>query len=475
MKKTGKGIVTEIHNNYGIIQTDSFNQKGDFEDIPFLITREMIVESGGDSYIKYSKDVSFDLQSTDGLRRQGRSFELTNIVFEGKDEYFKRVFPNDNYVQRTIDKFNRYNFRTEEIENLDSYQQYEYLQDIGFQPRMLTYLIDGIFLNQDILSCFFKIHESDVEISVEDLKLDPRLIIGVDKVDQKFRAYLMQWVLQVENTIKSFLSKMSTQDGINESVVATLELWKVKKGTKIFEKARREKNFRRESDSFDYVSCDLCPLDDFLDQLDLFELKEFTGYWYFNTNEKFNNEQLEKLNDSLKFFGELSVLRNASAHGRPVLPGFMDPDFNPNWDLEFDFTSSRTKIKRWELYPVLESYWQSQGVKPELVPSLIQTIFGNQLRKAWVTLNYLYKTLMPLLDVKVTEHFLQQVEMFLHYPQSFSEHLEELKNVNLFDIKLSDMGMTTLEFITGVPAPYKEISNEAFSILYSPLLNSSDY
>jgi len=109
MKKTGKGIVTEIHNNYGIIQTDSFNQKGDFEDIPFLITREMIVESGGDSYIKYSKDVSFDLQSTDGLRRQGRSFELTNIVFEGKDEYFKRVFPNDSYVQRTIDKFNRYN------------------------------------------------------------------------------------------------------------------------------------------------------------------------------------------------------------------------------------------------------------------------------------------------------------------------------------------------------------------------------
>ena len=105
---------------------------------------------------------------------------------------------------------------------------------------------------------------------------------------------------------------------------------------------------------------------------------------------------------------------------------------------------------------------------------MIQTIFGNQLRKAWVTLNYLYKTLIPLLDVKVTEHFLQQVEMFLHYPP-FSEHLEELKNVNLFDIKLSDMGMTTFEFITGVPAPYKEISNEAFSILYSPLLNSSDY
>ncbi len=145
MKKTGKGIVTEIHNNYGIIRTDSFNQRGDFEDIPFLIKTGMIVESNGDSYIKYSKDVSFELQSTDGLRRQGRIFELTNIVFDGKVEYFKRDFPNENYVLRVIDQFNRYNFGTTEIDNLNSYQKYEYLQNIGFQPRMLNYLIDGIF------------------------------------------------------------------------------------------------------------------------------------------------------------------------------------------------------------------------------------------------------------------------------------------------------------------------------------------
>lgn len=471
MKKTGKGIVTEIHNNYGIIRTDSFNQMGDFEDIPFLIKTGMIVESNGDSYIKYSKDVSFELQSTNGLRRQGRIFELTNIVFDGKVEYFKRDFPNENYVLRVIDKFNRYNFRTTEIDNLDSYQKYEYLQNIGFQPRMLNYLIDGIFLSQEVLSSLLKTHPANDEISIEDLKIDPRLIIAVDKVDQKFRAYLMEWVLQIENAIKQFLSRMSIQDGINGSVISTFELWREKKGNKIFEKARKEKMFRRASDFFDYVNSDFCPLEDFLEQLDLFELKEFTSYWYANTKEQFNNEQLEGLNSSLKFFSDLSVLRNAAAHGRPVLPGFMDPDFNPNWDLEFDFTESRTKITKWELYPFLESYWKSQNLKNEYIPPLIQTIFGNQLRKAWVTLNYLYKTLMPLLDERATKNFLQQVDLFLQYPSSVEEHFKELRLVNLFELKLSDMGMTTLETFTGVPAPYKEISNEAFSILYNPMLN----
>ena len=58
MKKKGKGIITQIYNNYGIIQTDAFNRNGDKEDIPFLIPNEMIESSNGDSYIRYSKDVS---------------------------------------------------------------------------------------------------------------------------------------------------------------------------------------------------------------------------------------------------------------------------------------------------------------------------------------------------------------------------------------------------------------------------------
>ena len=473
MKKKGKGIITEIHNNYGIIQTDAFNRNGDKEDIPFLIPNEMIESSNGDSYIRYSKDVSFELHQTDGLRRQGRSFELKNITCDGVIEYFRREFPSENYVERTIDKFKKYNFRTDEIETLNNDEKYEYLVNIGFQPRMLNYLINGIFLDREMLSVLLK--QNSIEFDIEDLQLDPRLIVAIDKIDQKFRSYLMEWVLQIEKAIKSFLSRMSTQDGINESVISTLELWKEKKGSKIFEKARKANNFRRDSDYFDYVASDLCPLDDFLDQLDLFDLKEFSSYWYANTKEDFNNEQLEKLNDSLRFFGELSVLRNASAHGRPVLPGFMDPDFNPNWDLEFDFTTSRTKVKQWKLYPILESFWQSQNVSAESIPSFIQLIFGNQMRRAWVTLNYLYKTLMPLLDMSATEIFFKQVEIFLDYPQYDIGNFEEMKKVNLLDLRLSDMGPTTMEILTGVPAPYKEIANEAFAILDSPILNDANH
>ena len=123
----------------------------------------------------------------------------------------------------------------------------------------------------------------------------------------------------------------------------------------------------------------------------------------------------------------------------------------------------------------MESFWQSQYMSAESIPSVIQLIFGNQMSRAWVTLNYLYKTLMPLLDMSATEIFFKQVEIFLDYPQYDIGNFEEMKKVNLLDLRLFDMGPTTMETLTGVPAPYKEIANEAFAILDSPILNDANH
>ena len=99
-----------------------------------------------------------------------------------------------------------------------------------------------------------------------------------------------------------------------------------------------------------------------------------------------------------------------------------------------------------------------------MIPGVIQTIYGNSYRKAWVTLNYLYSQLISVLDEDIFNKFRHEAEYFLNYPTSIEEHYKELGNVNILQLKLSDMGMTTLEPATGVPAPYKEIAQEAWSV-----------
>ena len=42
------------------------------------------------------------------------------------------------------------------------------------------------------------------------------------------------------------------------------------------------------------------------------------------------------MKECIGFISDLCAIRNAAAHGRSILPIFMDPDYNGNWDLEFD-------------------------------------------------------------------------------------------------------------------------------------------
>ena len=100
----------------------------------------------------------------------------------------------------------------------------------------------------------------------------------------------------------------------------------------------------------------------------------------------------------------------------------------------------------------------------EYISTIIQTIFGNSFRRSWVTLNYLYMNLISILDQQAFSIFVEQATYFLKYPNNFEEHFNNLKNINMLNLRLFDMGPTTFENITGLPAPYKEIANEAFAI-----------
>ncbi|HEM4386489.1 Abi family protein [Streptococcus suis] len=458
-KKRGTGRIIKIYNNYGIISSSSFNKEGIEEEFPFQITKDMILEEDGVTYVNYFEYVSFSLNNADGIRRQGRIIEAIEIQGQGELLRQVRQLPNQNYVRDTIEKLKMFNFDVSDIEEMNDTEIYEYFKIIDFQPRMRNYLVDGVFISKTSLNLF--IPEGT---SVDDFKLKPQIIVVLDKIDQTFRLYLMEWVLQIENAIKSYISRVLTDQNARVIVSETLDMWKRKKGTKHIEKARIVKQYRRDSDSYDYILNEFAPIEDILDQLDLTELREFINYWYEACKGRFMSRQLELIKHAADFFPELSVLRNASAHGRSIIAGFMDPDFNANWDMEFDNLERRTKIKSWVLYEILEQSWIKRGVDSESIPQRVQTIYGNSYRRSWVTLNYIFMKLISFLDPHAFGIFREQADFFLKYPLDIEEHFESLRNVNLLNLRLFHMGFTTMEQITGIPAPYKEIANEAFFI-----------
>lgn len=190
MKREGIGKITKVYNNYGIITTNSLSKKGEIEEIPFSITPNMIIEEDGKTYFNFHKNVNFTLKSTDGIRRQGRIYEIENIKGTGEKIKVLRDFPTDIYVQKVIHRFDEYNFEVKNLKKLTDTGIYEQLKIYNFQPRMLNYLVNGIFLDRDILK---NIVPDDIDI--EQLRMSPELIVGIDKIDQKFRLYLMEWIL----------------------------------------------------------------------------------------------------------------------------------------------------------------------------------------------------------------------------------------------------------------------------------------
>lgn len=451
MKQIGVGQVLRINNNYGIIRTKSLNREGDIEEFPFEVSTDMIKEINGESFVKYSDEVEFEKDNLDGVRREGRVIQLGNLSFIGEEKLHKRNYLEETYIDKIMRKLKEFNFDISDLEKLNNVKKMKHLNNIGFKPRMLDYLINGVFYNAELKKQFLEGNNFQ-GISPEDLILDIESIVLLDKIDLKFRLYLIEWILQIEDIIKSYLSELAKDKKYDEILNESLAVWVGRKGFKHIQRARTEKIFRSGSDEYDYVTKSFCPFEDFLSQLDLAELREFFGIWYEKSPRIRRTGKIGQIYKSIKYFGELSILRNAAAHGRPIIPGFMDPDYNANWDLEFDFTEKRTKLTDWELYPIFNEFWIKTGCNQDHISKKIQTVFGNKFRRSWVILNYLYFTLVQKIDLKAFEYFKFQANHFLQKnTTSFSD---------LYDLKLADMGSITFEEFTSAIPPYEEIRME---------------
>lgn len=447
-----RGRILELKNNYGIIDTDAF--KVEHEWIPFRIENSMLEEKEGKQYIKYTEEVEFALSQSQGVRDRDIK-EATGIKFIGDEwKYQERIIEN-NDIQNIRKRLSEYNFYYPVFYDKEFA---DWLEENNFQPRMLEYLSPGIFTRKKIIKLLVGEH-SDLDCIDAKFKIGSLFII--DRIDIEFRKNILSWITGIENAYKTYFNRIRIVDDGQDVGAEVISEWVAKKPkiAKLIKRARDKRRYRGTSDEFDYLTDEnAVPLLDLMEQLELSELSELITIFYDVYSKKDNiPDILQKMKECIGFISDLCAIRNAAAHGRSILPTFMDPDYNGNWDLEFDNIEGRCGVEKWILYDLLKKKWERMELGDHS-KQIVNTLYGNPIRRAWIELNYIYFYIIEKIEKKSFELFMTEATWFLSKEEDISK---QIGRVNLCNLRLSDMGNTTL----GVTAPpYDEIAQEAFSV-----------
>lgn len=448
-----KGKIIALKKNYGIIDTSSF--KVEHEWLPFKLEKNMLVENNGVQYIKYTDEVEFSINQSQGIRNRDIK-EAINIKFIGDEWKFQERVIENNPFQIIRKRLSEYNFY---YPDLDDNEFADWLEKNNFQSRMLEFLSPGLFTPKDIIK--MKSNELNVRFDDKNTTFNIQLLFVLDRIDIEFRKNIMSWITCIENAFKSYLNRISLIDNSYDVGKTVISEWFVKKTKikKLISRARNKRIYRDASDEFDYLFDEnSVPLLDLMEQLDLKELSELITFFYDEYKKKGNIPYaLEKMKECIGFIDDLCAIRNSSTHGRPILPAFMDPDYNGNWDLEFDNIERRSSVEQWILYDLLKDKWVKIGLG-DYSEQIVNLLYGNPIRKAWIELNYIYFYIIKEIEKPTFELFKIESLWFLSKDEDI---IKQTSNVNLCDLRLSDMGNTTLNY---TPTPYDEIAQEAYAV-----------
>jgi hypothetical protein len=302
----------------------------------------------------------------------------------------------------------------------------DWLEKNDFYPRMLDYLSPGVFTPKALREA--KRKEHGVDEGILHTKFQVKHLFVIDRIDLEFRKYIISWITCLENAYKTYFCRIQIS-GDGENV-----------GEKI-------------------VPEDALSWHDFLEQLDLSELTELVSAFYDAYKEKGNvPDILQKMKNGVNFISDFGVLRYAAAHGRPILPAFMDPNYHANRDGKFDHAGKRGKAEDWLLCDLLKQRWLKMNVSAEDAAQIVNAIYENPLRRAWVELNYIYYDIVRYVEPFSFKLFQVETERFLDEGGNGEYNYYAM----LFgSLRLSDMGNTTLG---ASPTPYNEIAQEAHAV-----------
>lgn len=379
-----KGRIIKLKNNYGIIDTDAFKTENEW--IPFKVEARMLEEKDGKQYIKYTGEVEFTLSQSQGVRDRDIK-EAVDVKFIGDEWRYKERVIESNSLQNIRNRLSEYNFY---YPLLDDKEFASWLESKNFQPRMLEYLSPGIFTAKEIISMET---EENIDLENIDAKFKVDLLFIIDRIDIELRKNVLSWITGIENAYKTYFNRIRISENGQDIGAKVIAEWQTKKPkiAKLIRRARDKRRYMDTSDEFDYILDEnAVPLLDLMEQLELNELSEVVTLFY-DAYSKKNRipSTLKKMKECIGFISDLCAIRNAAAHGRSILPAFMDPDYNGNWDLEFDNVEGRCNVEKWVLYDLLKKKWERLKLGA-YSKQIINTLYGNPIRRAWVELHYIY-------------------------------------------------------------------------------------
>ena len=221
------------------------------------------------------------------------------------------------------------------------------------------------------------------------------IIDDLAEEDIKFKEFILKWVLFMENEIKKTTLKLIKNNKIilNEIYIKLSKSPVTKKIHKdIFNKLKTNYVFRSEfelleisrTNTGDVRSFEICsaPFELYLENSTIDELGKIVKEFFitFIKSKNIHDEDSMFLEHAIDMFLELSIIRNACAHGNPLIPLILDDKYSPNYlhDLSSvypDFHSG-DNVKEWKLFEPLR--WITRqltknGIAPQYKGSLQYT------------------------------------------------------------------------------------------------------
>lgn len=224
---------------------------------------------------------------------------------------------------------------------------------------------------------------------------DDNIINILAEQDIRFKEFILKWVLFLENEIKKISVRLCRKyeiplDKLYESLSTNSETQRIHKD--IFKKLKTNYVFRSEFElleisrdrsgdirSFEVKSA---PFELYLENTTIDELGKIINVFFldFIKDKGIQDEDSMFLENVLEMFIQLSIIRNACAHGNPLIPLILDDKYNPSYlhDLSSVYPNfnSGDSVKDWKLFEPLRWITRQltkQGIAPHYKGALQST------------------------------------------------------------------------------------------------------
>lgn len=395
MVKEYTGTIEEVFNNYGTVSTLIDGTKVSFF---FFITPNMLYKG---KYLKIARKVNFRLVNS----------QIRDV----------KVKIATNLHSCSGEKIKKFKIGKKDITDIDDYHSY-------------------------IFQHFYK-------------ETDSALLEQLMDKDIEFKEVILKWVLKLEKNIKSQLTKL-----LMETSIDSLELYNEfdknnslkNLKNKIFKLLKSRYMFRAEfelfqidiTDNNDATSIELIdvPLTLFFENLTIDELSKVYKYVIDVFNQRFDSKSntYRFLNYSKQMFAELSIIRNASAHGNPLIPTILDDSYSPSFlfDLKSvwpDHNSGNNVEEEWEVFNTIR--WTTRmltkdGISPIYAGSpqltalyVSKYILINPARRSFFSFLFIALCYFRFIDKIEEENFYKDMSLFMPIPKG--RYINEKEN-NIF-------------------------------------------